>query len=222
MAAAAHNVGSHSALILDPTSHAPLTEAVSLSPCCHKVNVSTAIKLLEQMEASRRICPILGCKTEVTSYHPDTQMRAIAKAFFGIEPVPDKVATLPYPGIPAQFVDFRPLNDCYSGFAMGRPVCLQSQTPNSLLQNVYLVSKSLGNWGVLIEFDLFVSTGRSVKLLGYLKFVGITNIAKIWDDGDAYRVWGKEDMKMVLRILTLHNTVPPEWLKVLSSYVNEQ
>jgi hypothetical protein len=198
------NIGAPSALISDPVSHEPLLEAVSLSPCCHNVNLSTAIKLFGEMGAealaSRKICPISNCGATITSYHPDAQMQAIAQLFFGKGV--DRVATLLYPGISAQFT---PHGGCWNSWHTPKFLSFRSLTPDSLLEYVHLKGWESGH----LEFELNPSEQGRRVLGPYLKSVGVQPAPQERFSG-AIVIAGHENLEIIFRILTRHNTLPAD------------
>jgi hypothetical protein len=68
-----------------PVSLEPLTSAMSLVPCGHKVNENEAVAMFGAMtsegaEKKDKECPL--CRVTVTAYYPDPKFRCLAKTIF--------------------------------------------------------------------------------------------------------------------------------------------
>ena len=97
-----------------PVGMDPLLEAVTLVPCCHKVNQAVAEHLYGRMEGdtcARRDQPCVICRTPVRAYYADNMVRDLARRALGLaEPRPIPIAPAA-PVMEARRIDIPPARE---------------------------------------------------------------------------------------------------------------
>ncbi|MGC1878931.1 MAG: hypothetical protein WA347_04830 [Rhabdochlamydiaceae bacterium] len=195
----------------------PLTQAVNLFPCCHKVNQIAAEKYYGKIVngfcgLSEKNCVI--CNTQVVAYAPDHTIRDLAARAFGhekdLESLPNHSLVLeekkseidqPYPGLPAVFVHMGGSWDKFydSGGELCRMMEFKSITNNSLLQNFKLLGYCNGDVSISILFQ---------KSKAFVKYLLAHHIDCDEHIAEFCRSTTPEHLKTIFRIISLNNEIP--------------
>lgn len=167
-----------------------LTDAVSLSPCMHKVNAAAAKAIYGQMISNeagvKERKPCIICKQTVTAYYEDHFTRGIVALLMGskqLELIPQVSAKIqadfkemnagdiPFPGKPAKF-------ECVSGkwesYNSGADLerCMEFQCittiENSLFKSFSILGYKDGSVSIFIRFNYVTE-----KLTKYFHALGI-------------------------------------------------
>lgn len=201
-----------------PIEFKPLTSAVNLFPCCHKVNQVAAEHYYGKMVAGfceSREKPCIICKSPVTGWAPDHTIRDLASQVFGhteeLESLPTHPLVLeevkaevdlPYPGIPAVFVLSE--GDWSERFniedsTLCKSVSFKSITKNSLLIEFILLGYSCGKVCIYIIYQ------DRHPLEEYLLAHRI-----VLDGGWGHKTETQKDLRTLFRIIALNNEIPAE------------
>ncbi len=221
------NVKEFLSLLQCPFGLDPLTTAVNLFPCCHKVNQAAAEKYYGQL--IQGFCSLKGrtcvlCRQEVVSYAPDHTIRDLASRIFNhenaLEALPThplvleekKNLSLPYPGLPAVFIctkdNWNKPVDNGDGYC--RKLYFESATSNSLLEKFDL----LGSWEGTVSLTIVFSKIPSEAVEEYLKahrFVGKGTFT--------YQTRTLEELKKLFHIIASNNEIPASHFNTLREII---
>jgi hypothetical protein len=215
--------------LLCPIGFDPLTKAVSLIPCCHKVNQAAAERYYGKIVngfCELREKPCVICKTPIVAYAPDPLMRDLVAQIFGpekedLEALPahplvletpeekKAILNIPYPGLPAVFVWAG--GEWNQTFAVGdlrRQMRFQSITANSVLEAFNLLGYSDGSVSISVRF------GMNSPFIEYLKAHRI-----VCAEFFCHKTHTPAELKTLFRIITQNNEIPSAQLKQISEIV---
>lgn len=210
--------------IKDPMTSMFLTQAVTLSPCCHKINEATAKKIfnVDPAKSVQKPCPM--CKKNVESYHADHTMRGLVNLLLarkndGLEDgdeLPKTCAKIdsepcknPFPGKGGKFVC--QIEDVKSGSSS---FFLQfvSQNKDSLIKKFMLSNVINLRPSIYIEF----SAKNAKEIIDYLEYRGCE--IDPYDRRARCRSYSadEEDLPILLKILTEYNDIPNSCLEKIN------
>jgi hypothetical protein len=224
----------------------PLTTAVNLSPCCHKVNQVAAEKYYGKIIGSS--CAWAGktcvlCNEPVLSYAPDHTIRSVAAQVFDHQKYlenllnppqvlqPSKIKTeekpaemktekrdLPYPGLPADFMHLS--GDWDQPFDLGtdvsREMIFTSSTPNSLLRQFTLVGYCTGNVAITAE-----SIDSSFKDYLHAHRCRCEEKHNAHTTSTTYITNTHADLKILFKIIAHNNKIPKAQFNKIAGIVKE-
>lgn len=211
----------------------PLTEAVTLIPCCHKVNETAAIYLYDIVENNKCSksgnCPV--CRSLVIAYYTDYSIRELAKNIFTTEEIKHEVVErciienkqiivskqgdLSYPGLRAKFVHksgewkFR---DYGNGSMLCKELNFSSVTPNSLFEEFSLFGDKDG----LLRMRIDYNKKKSEEIKQYL----MSNEVAVESDypyGNM-RMQGI-NVKKMFSLIAKNNEIPGEYFQKLKDII---
>lgn len=200
--------------LLCPVQMNPLTEAVALFPCCHKVNEIAAKRLFGSVVNDR--CelktPCVVCRETVTSYYPDPIMRGAVSFFLGEVPEKSKVLEqepiqendLPYPGKPATFEQVRITHS-----RLCRKMNFESTTPDSLLESFDLFGYKNGSIAILVTF-------AERDLDAFRTYIRAHQIVSKCEDGWLI-IQNPKDLEKFFQILSRNNVIPDDYLEEITA-----
>jgi hypothetical protein len=213
----------------------PLTQAVTLVPCCHKVNQVAAEKIYGKMDSGsceKAGVPCVMCRTPVQAYYVDRSFRDIVQRMLGraesvIEPMvlPTRsrllerahaeVKNLPYPGMGGRFVHSSGNWALYdeSGDDFCREMTFVSETKGSLIKEIGLFGYKSGKVSLLVKF-------REIKesLESYLLDYGI--VLKCYDiDLKSYQSENIVELRSLFSIIAQNNQIPDEYFSRIREIV---
>lgn len=207
----------------------PLSQAVSLVPCAHKVQQAAAEKMFGATHGgwlvqSENPCPV--CRTSVLGHMTDHSTRNIVKQLFelpeneinamlalmkknlaekSISVEKDVIVETPYPGKPARFIhdsgDWSLFN-C-GGADSCRCMEFKSSTKDSLIKGFSVLGYKDGDICISIDFS---SKKSSKDLKQYLKQFDL--VPGFLDLEDGYKSHGKDQLKIFFNILSNNNEIP--------------
>lgn len=218
----------------------PLTEAVSLVPCAHKIQEAAAKQLFGPANGegwkieSQKACPI--CRVSVQGYLVDHFTRGVVKQFAALStevelminlvknPLPGKIQVpavqkpvkLSYPGKSAHFVHKEgDWNEFYSGVPLCRQMVFVSSTTESLIRKFRIMGYVSGNIVIGIEFP-----SKCKELHDYLKTFGVIldNLDLKWG---YYSSKNPEGLKAMFKIVSENNTIPAPYLDKIIAIVEK-
>lgn len=199
-----------------PIEKRPLTEAVNLFPCCHKVNESAAKQLFGQAEQNK----CMHCNVTVTSYGPDHLVRDLAVRILGHEKNLDGLSTHPlvleeketvslpssYPGKAAVFIH-REGNGC------SRRIGFESVVDDSLITEFFLNLKGCYGIELLIKF-------KDVSARSHFCNQRVTD--ESFNSGSNYlSITSAKEVKAFFNILACNNEIPDENYQQLKEIIEQ-
>lgn len=213
----------------------PLSQAVCLVPCAHKVQEAAAKQLFGPTDGGWLVqtdvpCPL--CRTSVLGYMTDHSTRNIVEQLFGlpeseinamltqmknnlaeksISVEKDVVVEMPYPGKPAKFVhengDWRLY---HTGGDLCRYMKFISITKDSLIKEFSILGYKDGDVIISISY-----TNESFK--EYLKQFDIFSDIPIM----MYMSKNKDELKILFNILADNNEIPDSHFKMIRDLVDK-
>lgn len=203
----------------------PLSNAVSLVPCAHKVQQVAAEKMFGKTINGWQIvlhkpCPM--CRTSVIGYMVDHSTRNIVKQLFELPDYEinemlikiknnlaekckivekDVLPEIQYPGKPARFLhvsgdwNLKDLGDT----TLCRMMTFESSTTNSLLKGFKILGYKDNDVRILLNFSKV-----SKFLVEYFKKFDVV----ISDYDDHYISDGKDQLKVIFNIISENNEIP--------------
>jgi len=213
--------------LLCPVFLEPLSEAVSLVPCAHKVQQAAAQRLFGTVNdgwqvQSRNPCPV--CKVSVVGYMKDHSTRNIVEQLFALPEqelntmlaimkknlaeeskavAKDVPRDVPYPGKSARFIHANGTWDLYdSGASLCRSMNFASSTENSWLKEFFILGYRSGSVSISLSFP---KGDKSV--VEYFK-----NFDIILTDVDlkhgSYKSQNQDQLKIIFNIIAENNEIP--------------
>lgn len=203
----------------------PLSQAVSLVPCAHKIQQSTAEKIFGitnngwQVQ-SRNPCPV--CRTSILGYMIDHSTRnmvtffelsekEISKALHlvkenlakkSISVEKNVIVNIPYPGKPARFIHKRGNWNVFdSGGKLCREMFFTSSTKGSLIEEFCIVGYKHGDVSIIMYFS-----EKSSNVKKYLKQFDL--IPDHLDLANGYRSNNNNQLKAFFKIIADNNEIP--------------
>lgn len=210
-----------------PEEHTLLTNAVTLWPCCHKINQAAAERMYGQcvdgkLELGGR-CTV--CNKGVTGYAPDEDVRKQAAlifgnreqlgAFFG-QPLDLEETPEPrdFPGKPGSFKTHENL----FGLISGDRGIFDSTTPDSLIKEFIIMTKDDGQVGLTVRFQ------SGMKFEDYMRSRGVAlwdgNLRPSYDETTTFHTSGQAQCQKLINILIENNQIEPDHAKILRNWVN--
>ena len=220
----------------------PLTEAVSLVPCAHKVQQTVAEKIYGETHggwqvSSKELCPV--CRAAVVGYMPDPTIRNMVKQFFELPeaeinamlasvknnlaeksmPVEKKaIVEVPYPGESAEFVmimDKWGLFDRGEDNALCRHLIFMSITKDISIEKFTVLGYKDGSVSIGLQF----SSTKIEAIEQYLNQLGLKPNA--FELGWIYESEGCDQLKVFFDILAKNNKIPSPYLELIGGVVEK-
>lgn len=212
--------------LMCPIDLEPLTQAVSLVPCAHKIQETAAKKLFGPVEDgwkvnSKNSCPV--CRIPTLGYMVDHLTRNIVNEFVALpqkdlhhilktmkETLVEKSksvekeakAAIPYPGKPARFIHQNGTWDLYdSGGSLCRRMNFISSTKDSLIERFSLFGYKNGNVLIFIKFLENIYSAKD-----YFKNFDI--ILTETDLSSEYISKNPDELRVIFNILAENNEIP--------------
>jgi hypothetical protein len=216
----------------------PLSEAVSLVPCAHKVQQVVAEKMFGVtyggwLVQSENPCPV--CRTSVLGYMTDHSTRNIVKQLFelpeseinemlalmkknlaekSISVEKDVLEKMTYPGKSARFIhDSGDWSLHHPRGDLCRYMNFKSSTKDSLINGFSVLGFNDGDVKICIEF----STKSSKDIQKYLKQFDL--IPSLLDLKHSYNSKGKDQLKVFFNILANNNEIPVSHFEMIRDLV---
>lgn len=204
----------------------PLTEAVTLVPCAHKIQQAAALEWFGPVQngwelKTKKPCPL--CRAPTLGYMVDHTMRNVVRSVYELPEADrntflenmtsnlaqkslavekDTTPILPYPGKQARFVhtsgDWKPLDRASCG-ELSLRMDFQSTTEDSLLKKFSLLGYKDGDVAISIGF----CEKDSKNLNSYLKQFDI-----LIDSDYSFKTKTKEQLRILFNILAENNEIP--------------
>ncbi len=202
-----------------PVSNTPLTEAMHLHPCAHKVN-ETALKGLKE-------CPVSGCSQPIEMFYPDSWVRNAVESFFSlnVEKVlpevrvkgPVRLNTLhkiPYPGEKQRFGFDGVLDLWYPHGDKTFPKTVEffGETDEGWFTCISFVGRYDGS----ISLNLFWRKRDNRVIYSYFRALGI-DVEKCMGESIGFNE--VEDIRDVYAILKENHEFSPEWKQLLDQVI---
>lgn len=214
----------------------PLSQAVSLVPCAHKVQQAAAEKIFGATNGgwlvqSENPCPV--CRVSVLGYMTDHSTRNIVKQLFELQEseisemlalmknnlsekcmsVQKDVQDMPYPGKPARFIHANGNWNLYNSKTdLCRFMQFKSSTEDSLLKEFFVLGYKNGNVSISITFS---KSSSDVK--EYLKQFDL--FPDSIDLVTAYKSQSKEQLKIFFNIIAENNEIPVSHFEMIRDLV---
>jgi hypothetical protein len=224
--------------LLCPVLLEPLSEAVSLVPCAHKVQQAVAEQLFGAtgggwLVQSEKPCPV--CRTSVLGYMADHSTRNIVEQLFELseseinemlatikKSLPEKsmsvekdlLIDMPYPGKPARFVhhggDWNLFNISTPGAKLCRQLEFKSSTEDSLITDFIINGYKDGDVTIQIVFKEYREDARQ-----YFKqfeiFIGLFALS--------FNSETKTQLKALFNIIANNNEIPASHFELIRDLV---
>lgn len=215
----------------------PLSEAVSLVPCAHKVQQTAAETMFGATRGGWQVrpgnlCPV--CRESVLGYMKDHSTRNIVKQLFALPESEinamlalmkknlaeksmsvkkDILVEMPYPGKSARFI-----HSCgdwglfESGADLCRMMAFKSSTKDSLLEKFSVSGYKDGDVCISMYFSKI-----DKDVIEYLKQFDL--IADSFDLAHGYKSHGKDQLKIFFNILANNNEIPVSHFEMIRDLV---
>lgn len=208
------NVQSITKTLTCPIESKPLTEAVTLIPCCHKINESAAQFLFDVVENNSCLkdgnCPL--CEKNVIAYYPDQSLRELARVFF--TEGKEKPVEFSYPGIRARFVhkegewEWRDLGELA---VLCKFMEFESVVSDSLLKKLTLLGDKNGGLRLCVSFN----EENASSLKKYLINLKISPTNFI----NGCAIFRGNDLNKMFPIIAKNNEIPEEYFQKLKDII---
>lgn len=233
-----HNANMLKEELLCPVLLEPLSEAVSLVPCAHKIQKSVAETIFGSVDGEWRVqskkpCPV--CRVTVLGYMADHSVRNIVKQLFELPEntlnemlatikkelvekckvvEKDIVEEMSYPGKSAKFIHKSGNWLLYnSGGNLCRKISFISCTENSLINKFHLLGYKNGS----VKISMGFSTENYNIIKKYLKQFDII-LSDVFDE-TSYISRDHEQLKMIFKILAKNNEIPDPYFNMIRDIV---
>lgn len=198
-----------------------LRKAVTLVPCCHKINRAVAKRMYGKM--MNDVCAIQNigcpeCRTIVKGYYRDYTVRALVEAFF--PQIPNR-KELPYPGKSASLILSSSHDQTktykYRPVERTKEFRFTSATKNSFLKGVQIFEYRNGR--VLLKVRI-AKTYAELEAKEFFASHDITFEASEFQSHKSAHVFyvKSHNLQKMLRIITENNEISEEYLTLIRSF----
>jgi hypothetical protein len=217
-----------------PISLSLLDKAVTLIPCCHKINEVNAKEMYGDLQVNNCVsvskpCPV--CNTIVSHYYVDHFVRSLIQIVSGskaeeiipqasilIEAEPkENIDNIPFPGKGAKFVHKTGnWTFFYSGGDLNRCMEFSSRNDDSLFTEFSLLGYRDGDVCISIHFE-----DKNYEIVkDYFKQIGLDH--KDVEFFGMYIARNHDDVKLLFKILAKYNEIPADKFDFIKDLVEKE